>query len=100
MARAEPGLDADDMWGGSVLGRIELALDLFRRHLHTKGSLLDVGCGVGRGTEYLADRLRFATVCGVDVSEELTVNAIQRGIDARVVDLDTDPLPYGDASFD
>jgi len=63
------------------------------------GRALDVACGNGRNTLYLA-KLGFA-VDALDISdvaiEGLRALAAQRGlaIDARLVDLEDDPLPAG-----
>ncbi len=45
--------------------------------------ILDLGCGDGALTEYLAET---ANVIGVDASPELIAAARERGLDARVVD--------------
>jgi methionine biosynthesis protein MetW len=90
----------DEIWGGAVIGRIELSAEVFRHHLSSADTLLDIGCGVGEGTQYLAHAVGVTRPVGVDISETLVAGAIERGVDARVVDLDTAPLPYPDHSFD
>lgn len=99
MASAE-SVEPDEIWGGSVVGRIDLALELFRTHCATPGNFLDIGCGVGRSTLHLAEGLGVKQTSGVDVSADLVKHATRRGIDAHVVDLDTESIPYDDASFD
>jgi SAM-dependent methyltransferase len=65
------------------------------------GLALDVACGDGRNSRYLAAELGFSVVA-VDVSdvavEALTEAARERGlaVEARVVDLEAEPLPRGE----
>lgn len=59
---------------------------------HLSGRVLDVGCGIG---DFLA--YRKGTV-GVDVNPQTVAWCQQRGLDARIMDLDI--LPFPDASFD
>ena len=58
---------------------------------------LDVGCGDGRTTQWLAQRAR--SYVGVDVSESAVRAARLRGMDARLV-ADAAVLPFADQSFD
>jgi SAM-dependent methyltransferase len=61
-------------------------------------SILDVGCGDG----YILDHLekRDHRLCGVDVSPDGVAKAAAKGFDARVVDLENEPLPFASGSFD
>jgi SAM-dependent methyltransferase len=61
-------------------------------------SLLDVGCGDGYVLDYIGRR--DARLCGVDVSHDGIAKAVGRKLDARVVDLEHDRLPFEDESFD
>lgn len=78
---------------------------IFKRHLgrmlkpwHQR--VLDFGCGVGRFTRLLHDDLGRDAV-GVDVSPTMVNMARDRnrGIDFRVIE-PTQPLPFGDDTFD
>ncbi|HSP71742.1 MAG TPA: class I SAM-dependent methyltransferase, partial [Gaiellaceae bacterium] len=74
--------------------RLQLVLDEVEPGQH----VLDSGCGPG----FLAELLKKAgvDVVGTDVSAVGPTRTAARGIDARQVDLDTDPLPFEDGSFD
>jgi SAM-dependent methyltransferase len=62
------------------------------------GKLLDIGCSNGDWATYWAGR---GWQCaGVDIDREHVEIARQRGIDARHCDLNRDPLPFADQSFD
>jgi len=58
---------------------------------------LDIGCGAGSVSEELVRRGHW--VRGLDIMEEAIARARQRGIEARVHDLDR-ALPFSDGSFD
>ena len=60
--------------------------------------LLDVGCGEGT----LAYRLReqFREVHGIDISKEAIRFAREKGIKGRVLNINEEPLPYPDRTFD
>lgn len=62
---------ADPMtrWGAEFLGRLDLA---------GGESVVDAGCGTGRVTELLLERLPGGTVLAVDVSEEMVGVAAER----------------------
>lgn len=72
--------------------------DLLVRHVRPGDRVLQVDCGPG----VLAARLAElgARVVGTDLSNEALQRARQRGLVAYQVDLDRDPLPFEDASFD
>jgi methionine biosynthesis protein MetW len=62
-------------------------------------NVLDLGCGDG----VLGERLQAdhgCTVTGVDVSAYAVDLAKRRGLKATRADIDTDPLPFEDGSFD
>jgi methionine biosynthesis protein MetW len=61
-------------------------------------SVLALDCGPGVLARLLADK--GAHVVGVDMSAVAVDMARQKGIDAHWVDLDREPLPFADASFD
>lgn len=67
--------------------------------LITTGSkALDIGCG--DGTFAVALSARIPSVTGVDISEAAVEAAKRNGIEAFQVNLDTQPLPFADGSFD
>ena len=59
--------------------------------------MLDVGCGAG--SLAAEARRRFAEVHGVDVSEVAVDLACANGMQARVVDLSSEPLPHPDGLY-
>jgi 2-polyprenyl-3-methyl-5-hydroxy-6-metoxy-1,4-benzoquinol methylase len=62
------------------------------------GRLLDIGCGNG---SFSAGFLGAGfAVTGIDMTEEQVAGARARGLDARVHDLGSSPLPFPDQSFD
>ena len=67
--------------------------------LITKGNnALDIGCGEGTLAAALASR--FTHVVGVDISANAVAATIQRGVEAKQVNLDSEPLPFADGAFD
>ncbi|HKP19619.1 MAG TPA: class I SAM-dependent methyltransferase [Gaiellaceae bacterium] len=60
--------------------------------------VLDSGCGPGFLAALLAEN--GIDVVGTDVSAVGPERTRRRGIPAQQVDLDTDPLPFGDGEFD
>ena len=71
---------------------------LLLRHVQAGDAVLQVDCGPG----VLAARLMElgATVVGTDLSNEALRRARARGIPVQQVNLDREPLPFADASFD
>ena len=63
-------------------------------------SLLDLGCGIGGLTLYVAHRLGIEEATGVDVDTARLERAAARGIKTINANLNTDPLPIPDASID
>jgi ubiquinone/menaquinone biosynthesis C-methylase UbiE len=62
-------------------------------------SLLDLGCGIGGLTLYIANRLGIEELIGVDMDADRLETAASRGVRTMNVDLNTDPLPLSDASI-
>ncbi len=61
-------------------------------------TVLDVGCGDGLFLRLLKEK-GIAGV-GIDASDEAVRKCREKGLEASVVDLSSDPLPFGDSSFD
>ncbi len=74
--------------------RVDAALPLLDRGQR----LLDIGCGEGT----LGSRASglFAEVHGVDIADDAVRMATHKGIIARRINLNSEPLPYPDAYFD
>jgi len=64
--------------------------------LHEDFRVLDVGCGGGELLSFLPIRNKY----GVDINLTSVKWARRRGINARVVDVETQKLPYRDNYFD
>lgn len=86
--------------GASVDGRIRKAgatLARFAAHPHR---FLDVGCGAGVATAFLARAIGAGETHGVDISPNAVSEAASNGVRATAVDLDQDPLPFETGSMD
>jgi SAM-dependent methyltransferase len=86
--------------GAAADRRVHKAADLLRRHAPPSARFVDIGCGAGVATRYIADLIGPREVYGIDISENRVAEARALGIDARVSDLDSERLPLADASFD
>ena len=73
-------------------------LDLIANRVGAGENVLEVDCGPG----VLASRMRDrgAHVTGTDLSTVAVERACAKGIPAQRVDIDSEPLPFADASFD
>ncbi len=76
--------------------RAEKVRRLFQRFT-SKQLVLDVGCANGMN---LGPLTKTHEIHGVDISEAMVAMAIQAGLIARPLDLETNPLPYADKMFD
>jgi ubiquinone/menaquinone biosynthesis C-methylase UbiE len=61
-------------------------------------SLLDLGCGIGGLTLYIARRLGIEETTGVDMDADRLERAAARGVKTINANLNTDPLPIPDGS--
>lgn len=75
-------------------------LEAARNWLTVGERLLDIGCWGGEGTLATGALEKYREVHGVDITEVSVDRARERGIRARVVDLNREPLPYDAAFFD
>lgn len=75
--------------------RKEIALRL----IEPTDRLLDIGCRDGGFLETALDVGSCAEAYGVDISEEAIENASRRSIQASIVDLNEEPLPYPEGHF-
>jgi methionine biosynthesis protein MetW len=80
--------------GGVDYSRLQMVVDA----LEPGERVLDSGCGPGFLAELLARH--GVDVVGTDVSAVGPQRTRARGIEARQVDLDTEPLPFSDGEFD
>jgi methionine biosynthesis protein MetW len=62
--------------------------------------LLDVGCGDGSFTVLLKDALRSVEAAGIEISGEAVNTALEKGIHAHQIDIDTNSFPFNDEYFD
>jgi methionine biosynthesis protein MetW len=75
-----------------------LRVDLVNRVVEPGKRLLDLGCGDGVLGNLLKNK--FNEVAGVDVSDQALAIAKQRGLATYRVNIDEEPLPFPDATFD
>lgn len=73
-------------------------LDLIARRVTAGANVLEVDCGPGVLARIMQER--GAQVIGTDLSIVAVERARAKGIVAQQVDVDTEPLPFDDASFD
>lgn len=98
----EAVITADDL-GISAQARALPDLDgmlaaLRRRDPDLRGSLLDVGCGMGALTVHIGRRLGITDLVGVDCDAERLRLAEARGIRTHLVDLEADGMPVESGS--
>jgi SAM-dependent methyltransferase len=86
--------------GGAVIGRVDVARELFLRHCPKVQRFLDIGCGAGVIGRYLGRSLNAEAIYGLDVSERLASVARKQGCLAAVANLDASHLPFKDESMD
>ena len=77
--------------------RLRKALTMFEREPR-RGRLLDVAAGSGIAAEALM--AQGWEVTASDISDELVAQVRARGVDARIHDLASGPLPFEDTSFE
>ncbi|HEY7421574.1 MAG TPA: class I SAM-dependent methyltransferase [Gaiellaceae bacterium] len=89
----------DEHWSAVPEGRVDYTrLQYVVDGLEPGERVLDAGCGPGFLAALLAEH--GVHVVGTDVSAVGPERTRGRGIEARQVDLDTEPLPFDDGSFD
>lgn len=66
---------------------------------HNPKKFLDIGCGDGSFATMVKERLH-SDVYGIDVSEKAISLAENKNIQASIVDMDSEDLPYEDNFFD
>lgn len=67
---------------------------------HERAVLLDVGCWDGESSRRCAEALGAARILGVEVYEGPAAAAERRGLEVARIDLETELLPWPDASVD
>lgn len=73
---------------------------LIKNHkLDERESIVDIGCGNGKTLELFKNINPNASLSGIDLHESLNVDCKEE-IDFHVVDLNFDPLPFGDKTKD
>ncbi len=79
-------------------GMFRGCLDKFISYLRKGGLVLDVGCGSGRDSKYLANR--GMNVIGIDYSEKMLEEARERVKNCKFVKMDMRKLKFGNGNFD
>jgi methionine biosynthesis protein MetW len=75
-----------------------LRLDLIAKRVNAGENVLEVDCGPGVLASMLQER--GAKVTGTDLSSVAVERTRAKGIAAQQLDMDSEPLPFADASFD
>lgn len=83
-----------------VYPRINVAINMAKRHVSNITRFLDLGCGNGYYTLLIGNKLNAQEIYGVDIDEVKLRKASSRGIRAFKVDLNSDKLPFPDNYFD
>jgi SAM-dependent methyltransferase len=83
----------------AVRHAIERELRLIRAPQNVKLTLLDVGCWDGSSTESYG-RILDARTFGIEVFHREAQRARNRGIDVKEVDIESQPFPWPESSFD
>jgi SAM-dependent methyltransferase len=86
--------------GEHITPRTHKVAKLFRTHQGRARTLLDIGCGTGTISMYLAGVLGAEETCGIDVNPRWVEQARATGVNATVLDIQSDNLPYDDDYFD
>ncbi|MFH1105784.1 MAG: class I SAM-dependent methyltransferase [Candidatus Aenigmatarchaeota archaeon] len=79
-------------------GMFRGCLEKFISYLRKGSLVLDVGCGSGRDSEYLANR--GMSVIGIDYSEKMLDEARERVKNCKFVKMDMRKLEFGNDTFD
>jgi SAM-dependent methyltransferase len=61
---------------------------------------LDIGCGDGSLTLFLAKLVKAKDIKAVEIAEDGAKRTREKGIDCYVIDVDSEPLPFEDETFD
>lgn len=98
------GLGRED-WDASAtvrdLSRLDSALEIANEQAPSPGgTLLDLGCGIGGLSLYVAAKLGLETIHGVDVDRSRLARARDRGLETHQLDLNSERLPLGEATVD
>lgn len=90
--------DDDQQDPAEVVSRLEALEELVA--LRSGDRLLEVGCGTGQITGWLAEAVHPAEVVAIDFSEAMLQRARAKGIEADFRQLDICAEPAGEACFD
>lgn len=86
--------------GVEITARIRRVRDLFRAHRSSASKFLDIGCGAGVTTTFIAAALGRPELHGIEFNPGAAAAARGRDIDVRDLDLSVDAFPYEDGTFD
>lgn len=83
-----------------VYPRINMVIDMAKKHVPNITRYLDLGCGNGYYTLLIGGELNAQEVYGIDINEVNLKKASSLGIKVFKVDLNSDKLPFPDNYFD
>jgi SAM-dependent methyltransferase len=86
-----------------VLKEVEARIERLMRGIaseHSEPALLDVGCWDGKFTRHCGEVLGAGRILGAEIYEGPAAEAERRGLEVARIDLETERLPWPDASVD
>jgi len=76
------------------------ALDVMKKKTNKAQKMLDVGCGYGGLSRFVANYLGVPEIYGLDIDENRLSVARERGIKTHKIDINTTNFPFNDDYFD
>lgn len=94
------GITAEDLSASAQANDLrQLAKALRRIQSRRFERMIDLGCGYGGVTRYVADYFQIPEVCGIDIDDERIARARLRDIKVVKTDMGKEAFPYPDGHF-
>ena len=101
-------ISKEDIYSSATLSIYRANLKLFRKVLKTlnenlpskREKMIDLGCGYGGLAKLVGDSLGFKEVHGVDLDSDRLSIAKEKGLQVHSFNLEKDPFPFSDDSFE
>lgn len=75
-------------------------LSILSHHAGEIDSILDIGCNRGGFVTALGKHLNATNMYGIEIDDDLRDVATDRGVESYEINVETEPLPFGDDSID